>query len=360
MSAQVMHANVSPPGLLSKLRTAFFPTPRDAIISSMGLAVMAWFLFAVLKWVFWGSVWRAVDAARCADATGACWAVIDARYRLIFFGIYPYDEQWRSALACACIVLVGALSCMPFFWSVKRITLLWLAGFSGFFALMYGGVFGLSVVGTDQWGGLALTVFVFASVALIGMPLSILLAFGRRSTLPAVRGLCGGIIDTVRSFPLLTIMFTAAVVLPYMLPSWLQGDKLTRVTLAYALYFACYQAEIFRGGLQAVSAGQDEAAKALGIGFFHRVFLVILPQAFRNCLPATINQFVVSFKETSLIAIIGFFDLLAAGNAAYGTGEWIHAYVEVYVFVGFIYFIFVFWLSRYGDYLERRMKVSRR
>ena len=155
-------------------------------------------------------------------------------------------------------------------------------------------------------------------------------------------------------------MFTFAIVLPFVLPGWMIGDKLYRVIVGYALFFACYQAEIIRGGMQALPAGQEEAAKALGMGYWHRIGYIVLPQAFRNALPPTINQLVITFKETSLVVIIGFFEILASGNAAYGNADWNFAHVEVYCFVGFIYFVFVFALSRYGAHLERRMAVAQR
>jgi general L-amino acid transport system permease protein len=132
------------------------------------------------------------------------------------------------------------------------------------------------------------------------------------------------------------------------------------VIVGYAIFFACYQAEIIRGGMQSLPAGQDEAAKALGMGYWYRIGYIVLPQAFRNALPPTINQFVITFKETTLVAIIGFFEILASGNAAYGTSEWNFAHVEVYAFVGMIFFVFVFALSRYGAYLERRLAVASR
>lgn len=158
----------------------------------------------------------------------------------------------------------------------------------------------------------------------------------------------------------ISILFTFAIVLPFALPQWLQGDKLYRVILGSALFFSAYQAEIVRGGMQGVAKGQEEAAMALGMRYWQRIGRILLPQAMRNALPATINQFVISFKETSLVVIVGFFEILASGNAAYGTGEWRFAYVEVYAFIAFIYFIFVFSLSRYGAFLERRMSVSER
>ncbi len=291
-------------------------------------------------------------------ASGACWAAVEARYRLIFFGLYPFEEHWRSALACASIIVVTVLSCLPAFWIPKRISAVWVLGFATFYFLMRGGILGLSDVTTDRWGGLALILFIFASVAILGMPLSILLALARRSELPAIHWMAAFAIDLTRSFPLLTILFTAAVIIPFVVPSWLQGDKLHRVIAAFGFFFACYQAEIIRGGLQAVEHSQEEAAQALGLGYWQRVWLILLPQAFRNALPATINQFVITVKETSIVVIIGFFEVMASGNAAFGSGEWTHTYVEVYVFVALIYFVFVFCLSRYGAFLERRMRVG--
>lgn len=337
--------------------SAYFRTPGDAVLSVLGLALMAWVGWALLKWAVLEAVWTTPDgtSAACHGAEGACWAVIQMRWRLILFGLYPYEEQWRSTLACVVIVSTGILSCVPAFWRPLRLAPLWLAGFATFYALMYGGVFGLKVVPTSEWGGLTLTVFVFASVVLIGMPLAICLALMRQSHLPVIARTVGAIIDTVRSLPLISILFTAALILPFVLPGALVGDKIWRVILGYALFFAAYQAEIFRSGITSLPAGQDEAAKSLGLGYWRRMALVILPQAFRRALPPTINQLVITFKETSLIVIIGFFDLLASGNAAFGVGEWAHAWVEVYVFVSLIYFAFVFSLSRYGAYLERRL-----
>jgi len=286
--------------------------------------------------------------------------VIANRWRIIMFGLYPYEEQWRSALACAVVVVMVVLSCLPAFWTGKRIALVWGLGTTLFYFLLKGGVLGLNRVGEEAWGGLALTLFIFVSTCLIGFPLSIVLALLRRSQLPWISRTTGLIIDCVRSLPLVSILFAFAVVVPFMLPGWLQSDKLYRVVFGSALFFAAYQAEIIRGGLQGVPRGQEEAAMSLGIGYWHRISRILLPQAMRNALPATINQFVIAFKETSLVIVVGFFEILASGNAAYGTGQWTFAYVEVYAFIALIYFVFVFSLSRYGAFLERRMAVGER
>jgi len=316
----------------------------------------------MINWAILDATFGANKADICREDLhgGACWSVVSTRWRIVLFGLYPFEEQWRSAIACLVMVIVAVLSCVPWFWSPRRLPVLWISGFAIFYVLMRGGWFGLVEVNEQNWGGLSLTIFIFAAVSLLGMPLAIIFALLRRSDLPWIARTMALVIDTIRSLPLLSIMFTFAIVLPFVLPGWAIGDKLYRVIVGYALFFACYQAEIIRGGIQSLPGGQEEAAKALGLGYWHRIGSVILPQAFRNALPPTINQFVITFKETSLVTIIGFFDIMASGRAASGTAEWNFAVVEMYVFVALIFFVFVFSLSRYGAYLERRLGVGRR
>ena len=351
-----------PPGFAAEMRRRFFPTPLQAAVSVLCLSLLGYILWKVLDWAVFSAVFDASGSpeACLANRGGACWSVVFARWRIIFFGLYPYAEQWRSALACLIVVGMTVLSCVPALWTGRRLALVWGLGTALFFLFMKGGVLGLSHIGEEQWGGLALTLFIFVMTCLIGFPLAICLALMRRSKLPWISRTTGLIIDTVRSLPLISILFTFAIVVPFMLPHWLQGDKLYRVIAGSALFFAAYQAEIVRGGMQGVPAGQDEAAMSLGLNYWQRVSRILLPQAMRNAVPATINQFVIGFKETSLVIIVGFFEILASGNAAFGTGEWRFAYVEVYVFIALIYFTFVFNLSQYGAFLERRMAVGER
>ncbi|MAM74844.1 MAG: amino acid ABC transporter permease [Tistrella sp.] len=344
-----------------ELRAGYFRSWRSGCASLIfGLAI-GWIVIRVGDWAVVSAVWDQADRALCraADA-GACWSVIDARWRLILFGLYPVEEQWRSALGCALLIGAGLLSAWPRMWNLRRIALLWAGGFTGFYLLMSGGFAGLRELSPQDWGGLALTLFVFASVVIIGMPLAILLALVRRSKLQPLATITGGIIDTIRALPLLALIYTAAIVLPFALPGWLQGDKLYRVILVFALFFACYQAEILRSGFQALPKGQEEAAMALGLPYRDRILRVLLPQVFKAILPPTVNQLVVTFKETSLIVVIGFFEVLASGATAYGDAEWNFAYLEVYLFVALIYFAFTFSLSRYGAHLEHRLNSSRR
>jgi len=315
----------------NSLRRGFFNSPASALLSLICLIIFIWLAWLLLHWAL-------IDATFSSSATidicrangGACWSVIANRWRIIFFGLYPHEHHWRSALACLSIIVTVVFMCIPTFWRTKRLIAIALTGFLTFIILMKGGVLGLSLINEGKWGGLSLTLFIFSVVSLIGMPLAIALALLRNSSLPLVAQVTGGFIDTIRALPMLTLLFTFAIVMPFVLPELLIGERLYRVIFALALYFAVYQAEIIRGGMQGVGKGQNEAAQAC--------------------------QFVVSFMETSLVTLVGFFDLLASGNAAYRTGEWRFAFVEIYVFVAAIYFFFVFGLSRYGAYIERKSK----
>ncbi len=355
----------APPSRLQEamhfLKRRAFHTPSDSVISIIVFGVLAYLAWMIMDWGVFRAVWTEENVAQCQDyASGACWAVIDARHRLILFGLYPYEEHWRSTLACLAIILTVVFSCFPQAWTGKRLIGLWIIGFATYYLLMEGSLIGLEQVTTDGWGGLSLTLFLFASVVLLGMPMGLGLALMRRSEMPVVRYFAMILIDFIRSLPLLTTLFTAAVVVPILLPSWLEGDKIWRVIIAFALFFACYQAEVFRGGFQAIPKGQFEAGKALGLSYWQILGRIILPQVFRHALPSTINMVVVTFKETAIVIIIGFFDILASAKAAFGTGEWAPYYLEVWVFVGAIYWLFLFSLGQYGEYLKKRMKVQER
>ena len=337
-----------------------FGSKFDTAMSLLFFGLLVYIAYLVLDWAVFGAVWGAEAVDQCPEARGACWSVVAARHRLILFGLYPFDLHWRSTLACGAIIVTVILSCIPMFWSARRLSVLWILGFAAYYLLMEGSLLGLQQVTTDQWGGLSLTLFLFASVVLLGMPMGLGLALARRSNLPVISYGVSVLIDFIRSLPLLATLFTAAVVVPILLPDWLHGDKIWRVIIAFALFFACYQAEVFRGGFQAIPKGQFEAGQALGLHSWRILERIVLPQVFRHALPGTINMVVVTFKETAIVIIIGFFEILASANAAFGTGQWAPYYLEVYAFVGLIYWVFIFSLSQYGEYLKRRMTVAER
>lgn len=353
-----MQARPSPVGQNSArfatwIRKTFFSTWFDALLTIALTYLVVRFAVFFIQWGFIDAVWRP-NAANLCSASAACWSVITTRWRLIFFGLYPADEQWRAALACVVIIAAVVMSCMPRFYSLKALLLIWAGALVGFLTLMGGGILGLRPVSSEQWSGLPLTLYVYAGVILLGMPASILIALGRRSNYPAIRWVLTVIVDTVRSLPLLAILFSFSLIIPFFLPSQMTFDKVYRVILGFTLFFACYQSEVIRGGMQSVSDDQEEAAKALGMKYFHRMKDIVLPQALRNTMPMTINQFVMTFKDTSFIVIVGLFDLLATAKSAYGVPAWSAYDKEIYVFIAVIYFVFSYLMSEYGSYLERR------
>ncbi|UYV38080.1 amino acid ABC transporter permease [Rhodobacteraceae bacterium D3-12] len=350
-----------PRNFMSRLGHYANKHPVIFVFSTLLLLVIIGLGAVILDWAVFRGIWSAPDSQACrAEGVGACWAVIGARWRIIFFGLYPFDEQWRSAIACAVMLATAITSCFPRFWTFKRLSILWVAGYVVFYILMGGGVFGLKPVTVQNWGGLALTFFVFGTCTILTMPLAVVLVLLRQSSLYMIWKPTQLIIDFVRSMPLLVVMFVTAVIVPFGLPDALIGEKLYRVILGFAFYNACYQAEILRGGIQSLPQGQDEAAKALGLSYRHRVSRIILPQAFKITLPATINQIVIIFLETPLISIIGFFEVLASGAAAFGTLEWGVAVAEVYLFISIVFFMLSFSLSSYGRFLEKHLSVNER
>ncbi|EJN06748.1 amino acid ABC transporter permease [Phyllobacterium sp. YR531] len=349
--------NAKAGGAREWLRKSFFGNWFDACLSIVLLFISLKLGWSFLQWALLNAVWTP-NAPELCGAGGACWSVISTRWRLIFFGLYPADEQWRAALACLIIVAAVVMTCIPRFFTLKGILMIWGVSFPSFLLLMGGGYFGLSPVPTERWSGLPLTLYIYASTILLGMPSAILIALGRRSPYPAIRIILGLVVDLVRSLPLLTILFSFSLVIPLFLPAQLTFDKVYRVIIGFTLFFACYQSEVIRGGLQSVASGQEEAARALGLNYFQRMGHVVLPQALRNTMPMTINQFVVTFKDTSFIVVVGLFELLAAAKSAYGVPEWSAYSKEVYVFIALIYFVFSYSMSKYGKYLELKMKAS--
>jgi general L-amino acid transport system permease protein len=220
---------------------------------------------------------------------------------------------------------------------LRAIVVLWIVTAMAFVTLLAGGPFGLQPVPTDAWGGLPLSIFVFIATVLLGFPLAVVLALGRGSRLPVFRIVCTAAIEIVRAMPILTILFCAAIVIPLMLPEWLNPGKIYRVIAAMAFFYACFQAEIIRGGLQGVPSGQVQAALSLGMTPLQSKLLVELPQALRYTVPATMNQVVVALKDTSMLLVIGLFDFLASANTAITRDEWARYFIELYLFVAAVF-----------------------
>ena len=233
---------------------------------------------------------------------------------------------------------------------------IWGAGFGMVLLLMGGGFAGLAPVATELWNGLPLTLILATGSMTAAFPLAVLLALGRRSESPLIRAPCVAYIELIRGVPLITILFMAAVMVPILLPPGFALDKALRAGIAFALFGAAYLAEAVRGGLQAVPRGQHEASEALGLGYWRRTALVILPQALTTAIPALVNTFIGTFKDTSLVVIVGLFDLLSTAKIAIEDMNWRGFYLEAYPFVAAIFFAFCFFMSRFSQRLERQLR----
>jgi general L-amino acid transport system permease protein len=344
-------------GPLAWLRANLFNSIPNTILTLAAVYLLAVAIPPVFRWAFIDAIWHAESGRACRGA-GACWAFIAEKGRFILFGRFPYEEHWRPLLTIVIFVAMILASCDRRLWG-SRLAILWLAGLIAVGVLMWGGVLGMTYVETSLWNGLPLTLILATIGTVFAFPLAILLALGRRSRLPAVRAICVGYIELVRGVPLITVLFMASVMLPLFLPTGMTIDKLLRAQVAIVLFAAAYLAEIVRGGLQAIPRGQYEAADSLGIGYWQRTRLIILPQALAMVIPPLVNSFIGGFKNTSLVIIIGLFDLLGAANAALTDANWQGFYIEAYVFTAAIYWTFCFFMSRYSQMLEREFNKSR-
>ncbi len=338
-----------------------------AITLVLGYLVVR-FAVGVIEWGFLNAVWSVptradgtADTSACLNAKGigACWAVIHDKYRFILFGRYPYEEQWRPAICIALFIALFIVSGMRRFWR-RELAWIWLGTLTAIGVLMWGGVLGMQFVPQDSWGGLPITLILSTFGLAFAFPLAVLVALGRRSTqLPAVKMICVVYVELIRGVPLVSLLFMASVMFPLFLPEGINIDKLLRAQIAIILFAAAYLAEVIRAGLQALPKGQGEAADALGLSYWQKTARIILPQALRLVIPPLVNTFIGFFKDTSLVLIIGIFDLLTAGKVAISEPAWQSFATEIYIVLALVYFTFCFAMSKYSRGLERDLDRAR-
>ncbi len=329
----------------------------NGVFNSILTLVTLFFLWKVLppfiRWAFIDSAWYTTGQA-CRKAAGACWSIISMNYRFILFGFYPYDLQWRPSLAM--MILFGLL-----FYSRDRnhwkkpLAYAWIIGLFTMGLLMKGGIFGLTSVESTQWGGLPLTLLLAVFGLTAAYPLGVILALGRRSKMPGVKVLCILYIELIRGVPLISLLFMSAIIFPLFLPEGVTFNKILRAQVAIILFTAAYIAEVVRGGLQAMSRGQYEAAESLGLNYILTMRLIILPQALKIVIPPTVSILISAFKDTSLVVIIALFDLLKTTQSVLSNPEWMGFSREAYVFVAILYFLGCFSMSNYSRRLEREL-----
>ena len=321
--------------------------------------VLLWLVPQILNWAIIKAVWVAdYDACR-ADGAGACWGVITEKYRIIIFGRYPFEEQWRPLIATLLLTSLLVASCMRRFWRAW-LPLLWLVVLAAFFAIMYGNTLGLSKVETDRWGGLPLTILLASLSLVMSFPLALLIALGRRSNLPAIRSFCTIYVELIRGVPLISVLFMASFMFPLFMPPGVNIDVLVRVLVGITLFAAAYSAEVIRGGLQAVPKGQVEAAATLGLSYWQTQRKIVLPQALAMVVPGIMNNFISTFKDTSLVTIVSLYELTGAMSLALNSdSNWRPFTIEGYIFIALIYFVFCFSMSRYSHWVEKQVNKSK-
>jgi general L-amino acid transport system permease protein len=321
--------------------------------------VLLWLLPQILNWAIIKAVWVAdYDACR-VDGVGACWGVITEKYRIIIFGRYPFEEQWRPLVATLLLTGLLVASCMRMFWRVW-LPLVWLGVLAVFFTLMYGNTLGMSQVETDRWGGLPLTILLASLSLVLSFPIALLVALGRRSNLPAIRSFCTIYVELIRGVPLISVLFMASFMFPLFMPPGVKIDVLLRVLVGITLFAAAYSAEVIRGGLQAVPKGQVEAAATLGLSYWQTQRKIVLPQALAMVVPGIMNNFISTFKDTSLVTIVSLYELTGAMSLALNSdANWRPFTIEGYIFIALIYFVFCFSMSRYSHWVEKQVNKSK-
>jgi len=355
-------------GPVAWLRQNLFGSWLSTVATLIFGAIILYWGYGILEWGVIHAVWSVPDGAtgpdtsacQAAKGVGACWAVIGEKWHFILFARYPFEEQWRPGLVIALFIGLYAVSAMRRFWRFELV-LIWIGTLAVIGVLMWGGILGLKYVPQDEWGGLPLTLILATFGLAFAFPLAVMVALGRRSTnMPAVRVICVTYVELIRGVPLITLLFMASVMFPLFMPEGLNPDKLLRAQVAIILFAAAYLAEVVRGGLQTLPKGQYEAADALGLSYWKKTGFIILPQALRLVIPPLVNTFIGFFKDTSLVLIIGLFDLLAAGKVAIAEPIWAGYSTEVYLLLAAIYFVFCYTMARYSRGLEREFSKSTR
>ena len=368
-----MPAPASQKGITSWMKENLFSSLKDTVLTIMGISLIVWFLPGLINWLFVNAVWAGTDRTFCTTTvqgglqpdgwSGACWAFVDAKLQQFLYGRYPVDERWRVKLvALVFVILLVPMLIGKLPHKMLNAVLLFLVFPVFTYFLLVGGSFGLRYVETSLWGGLLVTLILSVVGITVSLPMGILLALGRRSNMPVIKTLCVIFIEVIRGVPLVALLFMASVMLPLFMPPGTSFDKFLRALVGVSLFASAYMAEVIRGGLQAIPSGQYEGADSLGLSYWQKTLFIILPQTLKLALPGIVNTFIGLFKDTSLVYIIGMFDLLGIVRQNFSDATWATPQTPAtgLVFAGFVFWIFCFCMSRYSLYMERRLDTSHR
>ncbi|MCC5970813.1 MAG: amino acid ABC transporter permease [Pararhodobacter sp.] len=405
-------------GVVKWMRENLFNGVLSTILTVLSLLAVAWAVMAIGPWLL-NSVWNAGSLSECRQildgTSGACWGVIKDRFHQLMLGFYPRHLYWRPITTL--ILLFVALGPILYPWVPRK--MLWFSAafpFLGYFLLWGGSIWfpisvalgfvvgyavlvlmrptgtliatsaaiiapvvwwlvaagtfagwahavlplGIEGVRSDRFGGFLISLVIGFTGIGLSLPLGILLALGRQSNMVLIKSVCVVFIEFIRGVPLITLLFTAQLLLGYFLPPGTTFDLILRVVIMVTLFAAAYIAEVVRGGLAALPRGQYEAADALGLDYWRAQRLIIMPQALKISIPGIVNTFIGLFKDTTLVVFIGLLDPVGLSNAIRASSDWQGIYWELFIFIGAVFFIFCFGMSRYSMYLERRLRTDHR
>lgn len=391
----------APPGPVKWLQDNLFSGWLNTLMTLLSLAVLYFLLMIAMTWGFFKADWRPVTQAPLLYLVGQypreeLWRVgvsfslfvfligaswgrwagmlrtisLSAMALLVFLAVLPVQHPQLGltmrlylGLNATLVLLLGYVTGRGQFIKSAQIILAWILAPAVTLVLLSGveGFALLEKVATTAWGGLMVTLLLSIGGILLSFPIGVLLALGRRSSLPVVSAVSTVFIETIRGVPLITILFMFSVILTLFLPEEARLDRLLRALMAMTVFSAAYTAENVRGGLQAVPLGQIEAAKALGMGGFQTTLLIVLPQALRAVIPAIVGQFIALFKDSTLVVIVGINDFLGIGKSVINSSpEFVQLQLEVYLFIAAIYWVFSYLMSAASRKLEAALGVGTR
>ncbi len=339
---------------LNRLERVFFANKWYTMVTLLWLLLVYVLLLPLLRWMLWDAVWFGNVEQDC-HPHGACWLYVSENFSNFIYGTFPRNAVWRIHFVLLLSLAYAMLIyCRPY----------WYALLSTAFVLMplswYGILYGAFLsrqIPTSYWGGFSLNLILSMVIVLLSFPVGLLLALARQSRLPVFHYLARGFIDIFRGLPLVTVLFFASLISVYFFPEGKAPDKFIRICVAGVLFGAAYMAEAIRGGIQAVGVSQQEAAYALGLHAWQRYVYVVLPQAIYTAFPALINLAIALFKDTTLVSIVAMMDVLAIMQSTVANARWMRYFVEGYVFVAILFWLFCMVISYFGSCWEQRNKL---
>lgn len=348
-------------GPVAWMRENLFSSLLNTACTIVFVAFLASIIPALFDWFFWSANFSGATQAACVDG-GACWVFTKAWFQQLMYGSYTDGELWRINI---CIIslfaVIYAATKLPKDYRNKIAIPLFLVLPFIWIIILNGKLLGLEHVSTDYWGGFALNVLMAAASIIVAFPLSFLWALGRRSEMPFARTVCVILIEFFRGVPVLALFFMGSVMLPLFFPEGTNVDKLIRVWIVLILFMSGYMAEVFRGGFQAIPQGQYEAADSIGLSYWQKNLLIILPQNIKISMPNILATFIMLFKNTTFLLIIGIFEILSTTQAALTNSNWLGGHsTEGYVFVALLFWICCFSMSMISNSIERKLETSHR